>query len=91
MASYRDVLGPANILVSPFSNKILLYKNFPWTQLVLTLMELALTASARVARKHHPSQQGKGTSHLLLTHPVLHQTQVGVVGGQKSQQGRVQA
>lgn len=57
---------------------------------LLTLVELALRVSAGVAGQHHLPQQGQSPGHLLLTHPVLHQAQVWVVGGQQPQQGRVQ-
>ena len=53
-------------------------------------MQLSRGVSAGVAGEHQPPQQGQSTRHLLLTHPVLHQTQVGVVGGQQPQQGGVQ-
>lgn len=57
---------------------------------LLTLFQLLGGVAAVLNRNHHLPQQGHGASHLLLTHPVLHQTQVGVVGGQEPQQGRVQ-
>ena len=55
-----------------------------------TVVQLALGVSAGVAGEHQPPQQGQCARHLLLTHPVLHQTQVGVVGGQQPQQRRVE-
>lgn len=40
--------------------------------------------------EQHPPEQGVGAGDLLLTDPVVHDAQVGVVGGQEPQQGRVQ-
>lgn len=56
----------------------------------LTLVELVLGVSAGTDGQHHLPQQRQRPCHLLLTHPVLHQAEVGVVGGQQPQQGRME-
>lgn len=57
---------------------------------LLTLVELVLCIFAGTDGQHHLSQQRQCTSHLLLTHPVLHKAEVGVVGCQQPQQSRMQ-
>lgn len=57
---------------------------------LLTLVELVLCVFASTDGQHHLPQQRQGTSHLLLTHPVLHEAEVGVVGRQQPQQSRMQ-
>lgn len=52
---------------------------------LLTLVELVLCVFASTDGQHHLPQQRQGTSHLLLTHPVLHEAEVGVVGRQQPQ------
>lgn len=52
-------------------------------------MELVLGVSAGTDGQHHLPQKRQRTSHLLLTHPVLHQAEVGVVGCQQPQQSRM--
>lgn len=61
------------------------------SRLPLTLVELLLAVSAGADGQHHLPQQRQRAGHLLLTHPVLHQAEVGVVGCQQPQQSRMQA
>lgn len=62
----------------------------PFPTALLTLVELVLCVFASTDGQHHLPQQRQGTSHLLLTHPVLHEAEVGVVGCQQPQQSRMQ-
>lgn len=63
-----------------------MHPSFP----LLTLVELVLCVFAGTDGQHHLPQQRQCTSHLLFTHPVLHEAEVGVVGCQQPQQSRMQ-
>lgn len=74
---------PNQLYSNPFGKNLLGMK-------LLTFLELFGRVVLGHVGEEHPPEQGVGAGDLLLADPVIHDAQVGVVGGQEPQQGRVQ-